>query len=168
MKNVKQNWVLNLSLIGGATLIMMAGVANAANVRGGVGQLVLNIDHDKMKEHPRTRESPRGSGNFIPYSSFVEHYYDQATANELKGYELIRNAQDGYQPEVSTDNLIFKVNPVDVVHPLTTIDPGFFPNPEDFRDSFHHYLAPSDFYFDPKDVEGTLQGQIGFGGVCYA
>lgn len=47
---------------------MMAGVVNAANVRGGVGQLVLNIDHDKMKEHPRTRESPRGSGNFVAYS----------------------------------------------------------------------------------------------------
>lgn len=165
MKTIKQNWVLKLSITGVTALIMMTGVANAANVRGGVGQLVLNIDHDKMMDHPRTRESPRNSGNFVPYSSFIENYYDQATANQLKGYELIRGAQDGYQPEASTDNLVFGVNPIDVVHPLTTIDPTLFPNPEDFRDGFHHYLAPSDFYFDPNDVEGTAMGQIGFGGV---
>jgi hypothetical protein len=165
MKIIKKNKVIKFSLMGVIALIIMTGTANSANVRGGVGQLVLNIDHEKMMGHPRTREYPRNSGNFVPYSSFIEHYYDQATANGLKGYELIRNEQDGYQPVASTDNLVFAVNPIDVVHPLTTVDSTLFPDPEDFRDGFHHYLAPSDFYYDPNDIEGTAMGQIGFGGI---
>ena len=165
MKTTKQNWVLKVLVMGTCALTMMTGTAYADNVRGGVGELVINIDHDKMKNHPRTREIPRKSGNFVPYSSFVEHYFDQPTANMLKGYELIRGAQDGYLPVESTENLVFGMNGETVIHPLTTIDPVLFPDPTKFRDSFHHYLQSTSFYFDPNDVEGTVNGQIGFGGV---
>ena len=165
MKIIKQKNGLKLFLTEVAALVLMTGTVNADNIRGGAGQLILNIDHNKMIEHPRTREIPRNSGNFVPYSSFIEHYYDQATANELKGYELMRLGQDDYQPVNSTDNLVFGMNPEMVTHPLTILDPVLFPNPEDFRDSFHHYLQNTSMYFDPNDIEGTVNGQIGFGGV---
>ena len=165
MKIIKQKSGLKLFLTEVAALVLMTGTVNADNIRGGTGQLILNIDHDKMIGHPRMRETPRNSGNFVSYSSFIEQYYDQATANDLKGYELMRLGQDGYQPVASTNNLVFGMNPETVVHPLTTIDPALFPNPEDFRDSFHHYLQNTSMYFDPNDIEGTVNGQIGFGGV---
>lgn len=161
----KQN-ITRSMLLSFLSLTIYSNVSNAETVKAtGAGQLILNIDHDKMKNHDRQRESPRGSGNFVSYSSFIEHYFDQPTANQLKGFELTRNANDGYQPEASTNNLVFGMNGHEVDHPLTTIDPSLFPNPDDFRDGFHHYLQNTTMAYQSDDFLGTVAGKLGFGGV---
>ena len=142
-----------------ALLVMTSGV-NAANLNG--GNLVLNLDPAVFQAE---NQGPAPDGTTA--TAFLEHYYDAAEANNLKGFQLVRqdrndpdtNKFDSYFPlsAVETQGLDFAMNGDSVNHPIT-------PNAH-LAANAQHFLQATNFDFDPSDIGGTATGQIGFGGV---
>lgn len=151
---MKKNSLNKSNLIKAAALLVMASGVNAASLSG--GNLVLNLDHDVFQA-----ENTFTASDGTTATTYIEHYYDAATANSLKGFELVRNNRDesdSYYPVTSTQNLSFDMNGETVTHPLTD-------NPN-LPGSAQHYLQKTDFEFDSEvGLHDSATGQIGFGGM---
>lgn len=155
MKKLIKDYGFIHSLIRITALFIVAAGANAASLNR--GNLVLNLDPITFQAENQ-QPGPGGATT----TAFIEHYFDAAEANVTRGFELVRNHRtdpDSYFPlsAAQTQNLDFAMNGVDVTHPLS-------PN-QNLPARNHHFLQPTNFEFDPADIEGSAAGQMGFGGV---